>query len=76
MTKLRMSSTAAGAMAAVALILVPVVSLAGIPGFTIVKPLAANPNTTVAPIESKSHGKTYSSHYGRQFSGLIRRSSL
>jgi hypothetical protein len=60
MTKRRMSSTAAGVMAAVALVLVPVVLLAGIPSSTIVKPLAANPNTTVAPIESKSHGKTYS----------------
>ncbi len=46
---------------AAALAFVPGVSVAGIPGPTMVAKLASgNPNPTVSPIQSKAHGKTYS----------------
>lgn len=61
MTIRRTRTTAVSVLIAAALVLVPAVSVAGIPGPTTAAKLAAgNPNTTVSPIQSKPHGKTYS----------------
>jgi len=55
------NTSAISVVIAAALVLVPAVSPAGIPGPTTVAKVApGNPNPTAAPIESRPHGKTYS----------------